>query len=300
MEVKDSLSGLCGAICCTYIGSPFDVAKARLQSQALAPSGPRYSGLVHCILQTARLEGMRGLWKGATPALTSAVVENAVGMTVQRATHRMLARRSGDINARFSMGTECLIGGLAGIFTSLAMCPFEVMKVRLQVARGTSAATGDVVAAGRGGSVLACAKDIFNTEGVRGFYRGLVSLWARDIPFNAIFFGSYESTCTLMMRAGNLRSKDELSNGQVLLAGGVAGALGWSVVLPFDVVKTRLQTGCTHGSCLQVMRSIVMNEGIAALYLGWGAAVARAFPANAGLFLGVELSNRWLDKLLNS
>jgi hypothetical protein len=64
-------------------------------------------------------------------------------------------------------------------------------------------------------------------------------------------------------------------------------------------VKTRLQTGSAHGSVPRVMASIVAAEGGLALFSGWTAAVVRAFPANAGLFLGVEVSiramKRWLD-----
>ena len=36
------------------------------------------------------------------------------------------------------------------------------------------------------------------------------------------------------------------------------------------------------------------REGVAALFTGWSAAVCRAFPANAGLFAGVELMSRLL------
>ena len=42
------------------------------------------------------------------------------------------------------------------------------------------------------------------------------------------------------------------------------------------------------------MRHIVRVEGVAALFSGWTAAVVRAFPANAGLFAGVEFVSRVL------
>ena len=51
---------------------------------------------------------------------------------------------------------------------------------------------------------------------------------------------------------------------------------------------------------LSVLRSVVAAEGVAALFTGWTAAVARAFPANAGLFLGVEVSSRWMARLLDN
>jgi len=95
-----------------------------------------------------------------------------------------------------------------------------------------------------------------------------------------------------MMRAEGLKSKDDLGLSRILFAGGLAGSFGWSVIMPFDVVKTRLQAGSASGTTMQVMRAVVRAEGWRALFSGWTAAVARAFPANAGLFAGVELASR--------
>mmetsp|Transcript_62121 Transcript_62121/g.160168 ORF Transcript_62121/g.160168 Transcript_62121/m.160168 type:complete len:338 (-) Transcript_62121:339-1352(-) len=304
----DAVSGVCGAVCCTYAGLPFDVAKVRLQSQA-APAAPlppvatasassrpvayapRYCGLVDCVLSTIREDGYRGLFRGAAPALASACAENAVGITVQHAAHRRLALYYGDPETRFSMTTECMLGGFTGIFTSVAMCPFEVAKVQLQVAGATPNA-------GKAQSMelKGCVRAILRDHGVRGFFRGLTGLWARDIPFNAVFFGSYETFCTALMKYSQVHSKDDLSPAQVLCSGGCAGALGWSLVLPFDVAKTRLQSGQIEGSCFRVLRHIARTEGMKGLFSGWGPAVMRAFPANAGLFLGVETSNRWIHR----
>lgn len=36
-------------------------------------------------------------------------------------------------DARFSMVSEMGLGGATGVFTSVAICPFEVLKVRQQV-----------------------------------------------------------------------------------------------------------------------------------------------------------------------
>ena len=40
----------------------------------------------------------------------------------------------------------------------------------------------------------------------------------------------------------------------------------------------------------------VAERGIAGLYRGAGPALARAFPANAACFLGMEQSKRWLER----
>ena len=97
-----------------------------------------------------------------------------------------------------------------------------------------------------------------------------------------------------MMRYRGLESKDDLGTPSVFFAGGLAGCIGWSVILPFDVAKTRLQAGAAEAGTLALMLEIVRAEGMGALFTGWSAAVCRAFPANAGLFAGVELMSRFL------
>ena len=279
MDWKDTASGVAGATACTVFGNPFDVAKSKLQA-----GGGRYgySGLGEALVKTLRSEGPLALYKGFMPALGSAVVENAVGITTQRFLRRQLAVVLGlEADARYSMPTELALGGATGIFTSIAICPMELLKVRLQVQTPSPSWPSE-------------AALVLRTEGVAGLFHGLGALMMRDVPFNALFFGCYETICSTMMRLRGLSSKDDLGTPSVFFAGGLAGCIGWSVILPFDVAKTRLQAGTATGGTVSLMLEIVRAEGMGALFTGWSAAVCRAFPANAGLFAGVELMSRLL------
>ena len=279
---KDTASGVAGATACAVLGLPFDVAKSRLQ----ASSG--YNGLGDCMLKTATSEGPLALYKGLMPALGSAVVENAVGITTQRWLRRQLAWSQGlDADARYSMPVEMALGGATGIFTSVAICPMELLKVRLQVKQQSGG--------GKPAGWFSEARLVLRTGGVPGLFDGLGALLMRDIPFNALFYGFYESICTAMMQLRSYESKDDLGTPEVFFAGGLAGCIGWSVILPFDVAKTRLQAGSAQGGTIALMAQIVRVEGARALFTGWSAAVCRAFPANAGLFAGVELMSRLLQ-----
>ena len=167
MSLIDTVSGIAGAVCCTGFGNPFDVAKSRLQNQ-----GPRgtYRGLTHCLYVTASTEGIFGLYRGALPSLTSAVVENAVGITVQRSLRRQLAAAQGHTpgtEVRYSAATEVALGGATGVFTALAICPFEVLKVRQQVQSDSG--------------LLHIVRQLVREDGYGGFYRGLASVMCRDV-----------------------------------------------------------------------------------------------------------------------
>jgi solute carrier family 25 carnitine/acylcarnitine transporter 20/29 len=47
------------------VGHPFDTVKVRLQTSNVS----QFKGPVDCLMQTVRLEGFAGLYKGATPPL---------------------------------------------------------------------------------------------------------------------------------------------------------------------------------------------------------------------------------------
>ena len=94
-----------------------------------------------------------------------------------------------DDDEDLSLTHKALAGGVAGIFSSTAICPAEVVKCRLQVLQSGG---------GNGGnskikmSPMRVAVDVVRADGLLGLFRGLPSLWMRDIPFNFVFIGSYE------------------------------------------------------------------------------------------------------------
>jgi hypothetical protein len=280
LDLVDTAAGCAGATFGTLGGLPFDVVKSRLQARG---GEYVYTGVADCFAKTVHAEGVQALYRGVTPALSSALAENSVGITVQRSLRRALGV---DEDGRPSIRWEIALGAMTGVFTSIAICPFEVLKVRLQLEHGGSSKAGSGLAAE--------VRRLVAGEGVGGLYRGIVPLIGRDVPFNALFYGSYESLCTAFMRLRGSETKEQLGTGWVFLSGGLAGCAGWSLVIPLDVVKTRLQSGQSDSAPLELLRSIAAAEGAAGLFRGWTAAIIRAFPTNAFLFLGVELTTRLL------
>lgn len=84
-----------------------------------------------------------------------------------------------------------------------------------------------------------------------------------------------------------------------MLAGGTAGVAMWSVAIPPDTIKSRLQSAPsgTYSGFLDCARKLIAADGVTALWKGFGPAMARAFPANAATFVGVELSLKAMNSL---
>ncbi|CAI5501341.1 unnamed protein product [Closterium sp. Naga37s-1] len=89
-----------------------------------------------------------------------------------------------------------------------------------------------------------------------------------------------------------------------IASGGIAGIVFWSAVLPFDVIKTRIQTADTSASpeslrmlsqCKAVSAQPILREsGIRGFYAGLLPTLTRAFPANAAAVVAWELTSRLL------
>lgn len=312
MSFIDTASGFIGAVCLTYAGASFGAAGCVSTPRAEIASGPRNialfalaglpfdvvklhmqteSGVGNSMLQTMRRlvarQGVWALWSGAMPALASASIENSVVFTANGFFRRTLA--GGAPEDSLSLPQHALIGGLSGVFSATAICPAEVVKCRMQYSVGSTP--------------LQCIRAVLSEAGLKGLFHGLGPLLARDVPFNTLFFGSYRSYCAA---AGSLRGlwsggqsaqHHELSGAEYFLCGGFAGMTAWSIIFPFDCVKSRVQSGAASGSAVNVASAMWRAEGIRAFYKGWSAAVLRGFPANAALLLGVELSAQFMREL---
>lgn len=257
-----------------------------------------YRSPLDCAVKMVRHEGVLALYRGALPALSSQVLENAALFSANGMFRRMWLRHVGE---EPSLAAHVFLGGCSGVFSVAAMCPAEVVKCRMQVLRaaqrgGGSSAPAQGAAPLPYATPLQCLRHAFRTEGPRGLYRGVTALWARDIPYNALYFGTYELCTFLSMRALGREHRDDLSPLAVLVSGGSAGSVAWSVVFPFDLVKSRMQTGGTD-SLPACLRRILREEGLRGFYPGWSAAVLRAFPANGALFVGYELTRKLMARL---
>jgi len=289
-------AGVVGGICCVYAGQPFDTVKVRLQTQTQGRIGG-YTGPLDCLRKTVSQGGYRALYKGSSAALASVVTENAVLFTAHSTAKDVIKSFNPDPSANLSLGQEALAGGVAGFFSSTAITPAEVIKCRLQIQDRVSS-SGVANTPLKYSGLIDAAVRIGRTEGLKGLFAGLPSVWMRDIPFNFVFLGSYEAFCSLATWQSG-KTREQLGAAELFVCGGLAGVSGWSIVFPMDVVKSKMQTSTATvaSSATQVIKHTLKTEGVRAFYRGWSAAVLRAFPANAALLMGVEFSKRFFEKL---
>lgn len=80
-------------------------------------------------------------------------------------------------------------------------------------------------------SVIACAKHVHATEGLRAFYISYPTTLLMNIPLQAVQFSVYEILKSFLNPTG------EYSPSTHIAAGGVAGGVAAALTTPLDVAK---------------------------------------------------------------
>uniref|UniRef100_A0A672ZM85 Uncharacterized protein n=1 Tax=Sphaeramia orbicularis TaxID=375764 RepID=A0A672ZM85_9TELE len=289
--LKNFVAGGVGGACLLLAGHPLDTIKVRLQTQPKASCAQYvlYTGTYDCFRKTVSKEGVLGLYKGmgaplagVAPMMAISFFGFGLGKQLQQT----------DPSKPLTHTQIFLSGCLAGVFTTVIVAPGERIKCLLQV----QASSGQSKYAGP----LDCAVRLYKEQGIRSVYKGTVLTLIRDVPSNGLYFLTYEYLKNFLTPEG--QSVSQLSTPKILLAGGIAGILNWTIALPPDVLKSNFQTAADgkYRGLVDVLRTLLREEGPTALYKGFNAVFLRAFPANAACFLGFEFALKGLNMVAPS
>jgi len=287
-QLKSFLSGGFGGIGLVLVGHPFDLIKVRLQT---AQKG-EFTGALDVFKKALARDGARGLYRGMSTPLIGITPIFAVcfwGYDVGQRIARSLG--AVDANGKLTMTGIMFAGGFSAIPTTAIMTPVERVKVILQT-QGTSAE-----GARKYKGPVDVAVSLYKQGGLASIYKGTAATLWRDIPGSVAYFFAYEVIKKGLTPKGN--TPDQLNPLAILFAGGMAGVANWAVAIPADVLKSRQQSAPdgTYKNLVDVLLKTVRNDGIQALFKGLAPAMLRAFPANAACFLGVEVSNKLMNKV---
>lgn len=241
---------------------------------------------------------MQGLYAGVSAPLVGVTPMFAVSFWGYDVGKRIVTSVTGqDPSKQFTIAQTSAAGFLSAIPTTAVTAPFERVKVILQIQGQKQLAPGEKPKYSGGVDVV---RQLYKEGGVRSVFRGSVMTLARDGPGSAAYFATYEGIKRYMTpKDANGKPKGDLSLTAVMTAGGAAGIAMWIPVFPIDTVKSRLQSAEGNVSIGGTLRELYGKGGIKAFFPGMGPAMARAVPANAATFLGVELAQKFMGSMLS-
>ncbi|KAL9126578.1 MAG: hypothetical protein Q9217_004392 [Psora testacea] len=169
-------------------------------------------------------------------------------------------------------------GAIAGVSEILVMYPLDVVKTRVQLQKGKG-----VGSEGYNG-MFDCFSKIIKNEGFSRLYRGITAPILMEAPKRATKFAANDSWGSYYRGLfGVQKMNQQLS----ILTGASAGATEAFVVVPFELIKIRLQDRASAGKykgMVDCVVKIVKAEGPLALYNGLESTLWRHILWNAGYF----------------
>ena len=203
-------------------------------------------------------------------------------------------RPPGDVDFDNLDKTKFFLGG-AALFTGVTAClyPLTVIKTRQMVGDGSLKLGGSTA----GGGAFAVARDVVQTKGVSGLYRGFGTVVVGAVPIRAVYLGVLEMTKARARDACVALDLPPMAHGLADAAGGaVASSFSQVLGVPVDVLsqrqmvqgvsvragdggKTRELRGYRNGA--HALRETLKKEGVRGLYRGFGASVMTLVPSSA-------------------
>ena len=280
---------------------------SQFSSEALKKSLNPNSSIFTVMNKIVRTEGVTALWDGLAPTLLMAIPNTMIYMVLyDEFCHRILP--SYNFSPTFS---AIFSGGVARIISGTIVAPFELIRTQMQ----SSAADASE---GIGKKFT----KIVRQGGFTSLWRGLSPTLWRDVPFSALYWLLYEKIKIISLENS---TKNQSVFFLSFISGATAGSIAAFLTTPFDVIKTRRQidiyssgehmslagvkecckfvnskelsgrgspaTSVARGT-LQVIRSIIKEEGFRRLFTGVAPRVGKVAPACAIMISSYEVG-KW-------
>jgi solute carrier family 25 oxoglutarate transporter 11 len=171
--------GLFAGACAALVGNPAEVALVRMTADGKAPPEQRrnYKNVFDALIRVSREDGVATLWRGIGPHIGRAAFLSAAQLATFGQAKESL-QTVGFVPGVSLTFTASLFSGLA---CTLASCPMDVIKTRIQNMRSIDgvpeyASTAD------------CLTKTIRNEGPLALYKGFAGLYLKLAPYTTIVF----------------------------------------------------------------------------------------------------------------
>ncbi|CAH2049016.1 unnamed protein product, partial [Iphiclides podalirius] len=220
-----------GSVACgtthTFL-TPLDLVKCRLQ---VDPA--KYKSIFRGFGVSFQDGGLANLVKGWAPTLFGYSLQGAFKFAgyeyFKYKLYHMVNEETAYLNRTY---LYLAAAASAEIVADVFLSPFEATKVRIQTTPGYTS------------QMLKAMPHMMATEGFGVFYKGIVPLWGRQVPYTMMKFASFEKTVEFLYQNLVPKPRNECTKSEQLVvtfsAGYIAGVLCAIVSHPADTLVSKL------------------------------------------------------------
>lgn len=226
-----ALCGLGGILSCGIthtMVTPLDLVKCRIQVDP-----PKYKNIVNGFKVTYKEDGFKGLARGWAPTFFGYSAQGLCKFGLYEVFKVWYTNIIGEENAYlYRTWLYLAASASAEFFADIALSPMEAAKVKIQTTPGFANTLREAV------------PKMMQQEGINAFYKSLVPLWLRQIPYTMMKFACFERTVELLYLYVVPKPRSECSKAEQLVvtfaAGYIAGVFCAIVSHPADTVVSKL------------------------------------------------------------
>ncbi|KAF5316496.1 hypothetical protein D9619_006362 [Psilocybe cf. subviscida] len=240
-----------GALACgiTHAGiTPLDVAKCNMQVDPV-----KYKGLVPGLKTLVAEQGQNGIWKGFGPTFVGYSLQGMFKYGLYEAFKDTYMNLAGEeLSTKYKPLIWLAGSASAEVFADIALCPFEMAKVKIQTSPPGTFPIGF-------GAALA---EMSRTKVETRFpFGSLVPLWSRQIPYTMAKFFFFEKIVELFYQNVFTAPKETYGKGTQLgvtfASGYLAGVVCAIVSHPADSIVSQLGKASNKGKSVGTIVSEV-------------------------------------------
>ncbi|XP_057968610.1 probable mitochondrial adenine nucleotide transporter BTL1 [Malania oleifera] len=293
-EVGEFVSGALAGAMTKAVLAPLETIRTRMVV------GVGSKNITGSFLEVIEQQGWQGLWAGNTVNVLRIIPTQAIELGTFECVKRTMTSAQekwskaecpkvqiGPICFNFSLSwisPVAVAGAAAGVVSTLACHPLEVLKDRLTVNPEAYPSIGISL------------RKIYKDGGVRALYAGISPTLIGMLPYSTCFYFMYE---TMKKSYCLAKKKESLNRAEMLLVGALAGFTASTISFPLEVARKRLMVGALQGKCpphmAAALSEVIREEGLLGLYRGWGASCLKVMPSSGITWMFYEA---WKDILL--
>ena len=185
LAVKDYMfCGMFAGFCNSFVMSPVELIRIKLQVQGNSSSGNKYTGTFDCVNKIFKQYGIRGIYQGFSATLFREIPAYAVYFGVYESLMARSEKKYGQ-RKNIPLANVMSFGAMSGFFLWLCTFPNDVVKSCMQA---------DSLDKRKYPTIISSIATINRESGIKGFFKGLSPCLMRSAPINAATFLTFEVT----------------------------------------------------------------------------------------------------------
>lgn len=247
--------------------APIDRLKTIIQAQ---PPGATQKPLLTSFIEIYHEGGLKAYFRGNGVNVIKVAPETAFKFMFFDEFKKAVAKDPGNVTTleRF------IAGGLAGTSAQTAIYPLEVVKTRMAVCKP-----------GTYNGMMHCCLSVWQEQGVRGLYKGLMPSNMGILPYAGI-----DLMTNSLLKDFLVDKYEKLGREpgvvELLGCGMLSSSLAMTVTYPLNLVRTRLQASGVPGSAqytglLDVITQTMKRDGAKGFFRGIAPNSLKVLPASS-------------------